>query len=385
MMKRLIPLVLIFMSLLLCNACEQQSTVEPSGRKVKVGIIGPFSGTDKLTGKQALDGIHTARQMQPLLLNGDVIELVVEDDKNEPSQTREALRKLAEIDEVSAVLIASASAPVLGIRSLANELETPVIALNATHPDVRKETGFISQLCFDDTMQGMVAALFVMDELLIEKVAVFVNPDSAHSSNLAAEFIREYTSIGGHITETISVTAEEEDADYIDFLKNLRDRETQLLYLPIADRNLLQVAMAASALGWEPEMMGSDGMLDSFINHYPKQTGLLEGMRGTNYFDDNTPLTTFGAQAEKRYHSLFDGVPNTYAALGIESYALLRNAMNRCKEPDNRQCINRMIRNTRNFTGVIGNISIHADGRADRPLIVTTVRNGQVEFVVKVY
>ncbi len=321
--------------------------------------------------------------MQPLLRNGDAIELVIEDDGDDPSLTGEALQKLAGIDGVSAILIASTSNTVLDIRSLANDLEIPIIALTATHPDVRKQNDYISQLVFDDTMQGMVAALFVMDELLIEKVAVFVNPDSTYSSNLANEFIRQYTAIGGQITATVPVNEGEED--YTAILEDLRNRETRLLYLPIADRNLLRIAEAAVALEWEPEMMGGDGILDSFLNHYPKQARLLEGMMATNYFDDNSPLTPFGERAEKTYRSLFGGIPNTYNALGVESYALLLNAMNRCEKPDNRECINPMIRSTRDITGVIGNISINADGRADRPLIITRVRNGQVEFVVKVY
>jgi hypothetical protein len=44
-----------------------------------------------------------------------------------------------------------------------------------------------------------------------------------------------------------------------------------------------------------------------------------------------------------------------------------------------------MIHDTRDFEGLMGTISIQADGKAIRPLIVNTIRNGRMKYVVKVY
>lgn len=383
MMKRLIHLAILIASVFPFNGCDQQSAIQPSGKKIKVGIIAPFSGSHLAKGKDGLKGIKTAKQLQPYLENGDGVELVVEDDQNEPSLTIKALEKLTKVDKVSAILILSSSEPVLEIAPIADTYKTPILALLATHPDITINSSFVSQLCFDDTFQGTVAALFVMDELLIDKVAVFSNPDSSYSSYLAAQFMRKFKSLGAQITETVSLTQETDD--YTNILESIRNKKTELLYLPIRAKDLIQIVKAVKKMGWKPEMMASDGLLSTMLTQYKEESGLLEGILATDFFSALMPLTSYGKKARKTFYSLFDGIPTSYTVLGAEGYALLLNAMNRCNTPGDRVCINQMIRNTIDFTGVMGKISIKSNGKALRPLVVSAIKDGRLEFIVKVY
>jgi branched-chain amino acid transport system substrate-binding protein len=280
MMKRLIHLAILIALVFLFNGCDQQSAIQPSGKKIKVGIIGPFSGSGLAKGKDGLKGIKAAMQLQPYLENGDGVELVVEDDQNEPSLTVKALEKLTESDKVSAILILSSSDPVLEIASIADTYKTPILALIATHPDVTINTSFVSQLCFDDTFQGTVAALFIKDDLLIDTVAVFSNPDSSYSSYLAAQFMRKFKSLGGRITETVSITQETDD--YTNILESIRNKKTELLYLPIRSKDLIRIVKALKKMRWKPEMMGSDGLLATVLTQHKEESGLLEGILATD-------------------------------------------------------------------------------------------------------
>ena len=383
MMKRLIHLAIFIASVFLFSGCDQPSAIQPSGKKIKVGIIGPFSGSHLAKGEDGLKGIKTAMKLQPYLENGDGVELVVEDDQNDPSLTEKALEKLTEVDKVSAILILSSSDPVLKIAPIADTHKTPILALLATHPDITINRSFVSQLCFDDTFQGTVAALFVVDELLIDTVAVFSNPESSYSSNLAAQFMRKFKSIGGRITETVSLTQETDD--YTNILKSIRNKKTELLYLPIRAKDIIQIIKALKKMSWKPEMMGSDGLLSTVLTQYKKESGLLEGMLATDFYSNLMPLTSYGKKVTKTFRSLFGGKATCYTALGAEGYAVLLNAMNRCDTPGNRACINQMIRNTSNFTGIMGKISIKSNGKALRPLVVNAIKGGQMEFIVKVY
>jgi branched-chain amino acid transport system substrate-binding protein len=74
-----------------------------------------------------------------------------------------------------------------------------------------------------------------------------------------------------------------------------------------------------------------------------------------------------------------------YSLLGVEGYALLLDAMNRCIDPTDRECINHQIRSTVNFTGFVGNITIGTDGKAERSLCINSIQNGLSKFIVKVY
>ncbi len=323
--------------------------------------------------------------MQPFLDNGDRVELVIEDDKNEPRLSVNALKKLTTKDKVSAILLLSSSTPALAVNELADSYQVPVLVLVATHPDIAKDKTFVSQLIFDNTFQGSVAALFVRDELLIDTVAVFNNPESAYSTSLAYEFIRKFGAIGGEITANINVPEMGDADDLKNIMEMLQRKKTQLLYLPIAVTDFIRISKALNETDWDPERVGRDGLDAGVMRGYPDETVLLEGIYDIDLYADDIQGTPFGEQAKKAYRQLFEKTPNSFTAIGAEGYAILQHALNRCSHPDDGQCINTMVHNTDSFEGLLGRISIFADGKVERTLIINRVRKGQTRFVVKVY
>jgi len=362
--------------------CDRQQQIQPSGKKVKVGIIGPFSGDDIYKGKDGLEGIRTGMQMYPYLDNGNSIELVIEDDKNDPELTVKALKKLTEVENVSAIIILSTSASALAVNTVADEYKTPVIALLATHPDIAKDTSFVTQLCFDNIFQGMVAALYVMDELLIDNVAVFKNPSSYYSTSLADEFIKKYESLGGRVTDIVPVNPATEITEQI--LDVIRENGAELLYLPIEAKKLIEILQTTEKMSWNPKKMGSDGLLSAVLRKHEKDIGQLEGLLAIDYYTEDVPFTPFGKKASKTYQKLYKSRGSTYVAAGVEGFAVLFRAMNLCNTGD-RECINSMLHSTNNFEGLMGKISIQTGGKVVRPLIVNAIKKSRMEFIVKVY
>ena len=124
------------------------------------------------------------------------------------------------------------------------------------------------------------------------------------------------------------------------------------------------------------------------LGEFPDRVNELEGMYATDLFSDTGEFVRhrrLGRRAEVSFAELFDGQKNTFTGLGVESYALLVHAMNRCVESIDRDCINRALRSTRDFEGTMSRISIDESGRARRPVYVNTIRDGYLESVVKVY
>ena len=382
-MKNLVYLSILFCFVCWLGGCDQKPAIEPSGKTIKIGIIAPFSGPVLAYGTEGLKGMQVAMQLQPYLDNGNGIELVVEDDKNEPALTVRLLKKLVKEVKVSAIITFSSTSPVLAMAKVADDYKTPVIAAIATNPDITKDNGFISQLVFDDNFQGIVAALFVRDDLLIDTVAVFNNPTSVYSSHLAAEFERKFKSIGGEITDTISLT--EETADLSKVIKGVYDHTPELLYLPISVKDVIRVIREVRKLDWKPEMMGGDGLISTMFSQYKEEIDLVDGMLTTDFFAHGMPLTSMGKRARDTYRKTYKDTSTAYAALGVEAYAILLNAMDRCNDPADRECINRQIRSTTNFKGILGNITIGPNGKALRPLTINSIKGGRSKFIVKVY
>ncbi len=384
-MKKLLLFLLFAVFLFACT--EEQEKIKPSGSSIKIGFVGPMSGPDKVLGEDSLKGIQTALQMSPYLNNGDSIELLVVDDKNQPELTVKAFKKLVDTDKAVIVMIASSSASALAVNNLADHYQTPVVILLASHPEISKETKFVSQISFDNIFQAEVAALFVRDELLLERVAVFKNPDSYHSNSLSDEFIKKFRSIGGHIAGVVSVSST--ITDYGEILSRLRERNVQLLYLPMAVENVVEIRKKLSAIGWNPMGMGADGMLSRALAEKRADVRYLEGLFATDLYSSTSTIevTPYGKKALKVYRSLFKvgKRQSTFPGVALEGMAITMNAINRCNDFSDKECINNKLHNTVNFEGIMGNITIQSDGKAVRPLVVNRIQKGNLKFLVEVY
>ena len=263
----------------------------------------------------------------------------------------------------------------------ADDYQTPILAALATHPDITKNNGFISQLCFDDNTQGKVAALFVRDELLIDKVAVFNDPGDRYSRYLAAKFKEKFVSIGGEITDTVSMT--EVNDDLSKTIQSVYVRNPELLYLPLFVSDVLRIIKEVRKLGWNPLLMGSDGLISNMLAAHKEDLDFVEGMMAVDVFAHGIPLTSFGKKAKEEYGGR--DRPSIFAGLGAEGYAVLLNAINPCSDSADRTCINQQIRSTNNFQGLAGNITIGPDGKARRSLCINSIQGGRSRFIVKVY
>ncbi len=365
--------------LLFLFGCDQEPSITPSGNTIKIGIIAPFSGSAFSKGEDGLRGIRTAIAMRPLLNNGDKVELVLKDDQNDPAMAVQALAELTQTDQVAAVVTLSSSGPVLSMTKRANTYQTPIVAVLATHPDVTKESDYVSQICFDNIFQGHVAAFFVRDDLLLDRVAIFRTPTSFYSSNLAAEFESQFTALGGIITDVRDI--QEGENDLADTLALVMEKGPELLYMPLGAKEVIAIMKAVNEMGWDPREMASDGLLATVFLQYKQHLHLLEGLLSTDFFHYSSAETEFGKLAKKRHK----GKATSYTAMGVEGFSILLDAMNRCENPRDRDCINRKIRSTNGFEGLMGKITIDAKGKAHRPVIINAIENSRLKYVVKVY
>ena len=381
-MKRFLHTVLLSL-FILASGCDRLSPVVPSGEVVKIGFLGPRQGPNLTQGQDTLEGVLAAQGILPMLNNGDRIEVIAEDSGNDPDVTRRAMQKLVLEDGVSVLLLGLDSENLLQMSQVVESLQTPAIALIATHPDIVSGSTYINQLCFDDDTQGVVSALFVRDELLIKRAAVIVDPSDPHSKYLQAAFEKKFSDTGGVLTGSHNVTEMGEE-----LLRPLQAQETELLYLPVSARSVLQVQSVLDEMDWSPEIMAGDGLLASVLGKFPEQASDIDGIYATDLFSDRGDFVRhkrLGRAAEASFDDLFSGEENTFTSLGVEGYAIVVHALNQCLPATDRQCIKTAIRSTENFEGIMAKISIYIKGRATRPVYVNTIENGFLDSVVKVY
>jgi len=378
-MKPVFKRMLFILCIGLAAGCDRTPAINPSGKTIKIGVLAPFSGPDRTKGIDGVKGMERAMRFRPLLDNGDRVILVKADDKNDPTLSVQVLKNLADKEKVSAVITFSGSGPVLALAKTADAVRVPILAVVATHPDTTKDNRFISQLCFDDHVQGTIAALFVRDELLLDRAAVFSNPKSAYSTYLASAFETKFRSIGGEITDRVLLTGD--DGTLAETIETLKAKDPELLYLPVGTQAIIRMAGEIRKHHWKPKMMTTDGFMATMLAQHEEHLGLVSDMLTTDFFADDMPLSPFGKRMNYQHHRL----KTSYTALGMEGYALLVDAMNRCGDPGDRERLNSQIRATSNFMGVAGRITIRSDGRAERPLAIASFAHGRSRIIARVY
>ncbi|MFV1982072.1 MAG: ABC transporter substrate-binding protein [Thiohalomonadales bacterium] len=381
-MAQLVRFIIIFILLLSFVGCDQPAA-PLSGLKIKIGVITPISGSNSAAGKHGLKGIQFARQLNSFLDNGDEIELIIEDDQSDPKKSVIALDKLVNENHVSAILLLSGSNSAVAVSKVANKYETPIIATIATNPEAPRNSQFISQLAFDDETQAIVAALFVRDELLIKRVAIFNNPNSIYSNYLAQKFADKLKSVDGIVTDFINLS-EEGPNNYLDIIKMVQKKDPKLLYLPINANAVLAIAKAAKEINWSPKMLATDGMLSRVIEQNKSDLKLLNGMLATDLYSSTMILSDYGKKVLDHINENNIKI-TTHLLTGIEGYDFLLNAINQCEEPISRLCINDMMHTQKDFTGITGIITINENGKTERTLFVNTIEGEQLKSVVKVH
>jgi branched-chain amino acid transport system substrate-binding protein len=384
-MKHLNPLVLllsILLSILLSvSGCEKRApAIQPNGESILVGVIGELNS---FKGRSAIGGMERVLELHSLLDDGTAIELRLENAADEADAASAALQRLAASKEIVAVVSLFGSETTLAMAPLANQLAIPVLAATATNPDIVEGGPWISQLMYDDSFQGAVAAVFVGDELRVERVAVVSDPENTYSRYLAEQFTSKFEAEGGELTRQIHLTGSA--ADDSGELAGARGDHTELIYMTVGAEQLLAIGKVLEAMDWKPRLMGPDGSLSSLQSRFPGQLYLFEGMLATDVYSPSMPLSQVG----KEHRVLPAGVLrqlDTFSVLGIEALAVLKSAMIRCDQrATDRACLGAAIRDTRDLPGILGRITITQDGRAIRPLVINTIKKGNIVYRVRVY
>ncbi|MGI9537692.1 MAG: ABC transporter substrate-binding protein [Desulfocapsaceae bacterium] len=364
----------------LLSSCETGIEPKSTPISVKLGVVGPFSGTNKRWGESGFQGVQTAVEYHKVRNRGLQVEIIKEDDQSDPAKADLAFAKLAIQDQVDAVIVLSGSRTTLGIAKSADRYKIPIISTLSSLPEVTKND-WVSQIIFDDRAQGTVAALFVMDELLIERASVIWDGDDPHSKVLAENFKRTYQEAGGSIV-SIDISARQDD--YLKILDQLQKNNVEFVYLPMEGRHVANFEQSVREMRFNPQSMVSDGVLSQLMLEYADNPNLLEGMLATDIYANEVPVSDFGKAVSLKFKKLFNTPATTITALGCEGTHVALTAIEKCGKNPQNECINRMIRSGNEFEGILDPFFIGLDGNAQRPVYINKIRNKRLRFLLKV-
>lgn len=378
---RSLYIVIVLSLTLLLTGCGERDTIKPSGKVIKIGVIGPLSGESASIGRKALEGLQAAQAIHPLTANGDRIELIVKDDESSPEKVADVFLGLLAEEKLDALITLSTSDGVMNMTKVINAQKLPVIVALASHESITTGSPYISRVCMNNAQQSRVAAYFIHDELFLEKTAIFYNAETAYSNSLAHSFQEAYEKIGGEIIADMTSGLSIKDLRPI--LRRLKTQGVEVLYTSVKGKRSVDLLRLRQELDWDVVIIGSDGMLGSLKEYGLKGTRSVEGLFVTeNYADDS--VATIEEVLLERYAKKNDVLLNTHSYLAYESYLLLLEALAKCSAGCKSDELNSRLRDHEVFRGLNDRISV-IGGEVQRPIFINHVHNAKMLMHLKVY
>ncbi len=348
---------------------------------IKIGFIAPLTGDVKTFGESAKNGFAIA--LEEYAKKGKyIIEPVIADDKNDPTEGTNAALKLITQDRVIAITGPLTSKVSIPVSEIANNNKIPMITGTATNPKVTVHEGkrkpYVFRGCFIDPFQGTVAANFALKDLKAKTAAVLYDVGNDYSKGLADFFKSTFTNGKGIIVAYESY--QKDDVDFSALITKIQVKKPDIIYIPDYYNKVALIARQIREKGLKSTMLGGDGW-DS-----PDLLKIAGNAIVGGYFTNHYSPDRKDPVAEafiKRYKEKYGMVPDTFAALSYDATMMLLKAIDSSNKPAQEEIV-KNLSSLKSHKGVTGNISFDKNGDAIKSVVLLKVEKDKVKYMTTV-
>ena len=270
-MKKILALALALMMIFALCACgdsaapaasnapegETAAPADGANPVVKIGVFEPQTGDNGAGGKQEILGMQYANYVQPTVeIGGQTydVQLEIVDNRttaeNGPSAAAELVNR-----GVSVVLGSYGSGVSMAGGQVFSEAGVPAIGVTCTNPQVTSDCDVYFRICFLDPFQGTVLANYAYKVLGVEKAYTLAMLGSDYDQGLIYYFTQAFEALGG---EVVSEDFPEATANFVSYINNAKAAGAGVIFAPVSTNYAQLIIEAASAQGFEGELLGSD-------------------------------------------------------------------------------------------------------------------------------
>ncbi|HCE43076.1 MAG TPA: hypothetical protein DET40_05980 [Lentisphaeria bacterium] len=361
-----------FAALLFAGICHSGICGE-----IKVGVNLPLSGNLTSYGKATLDGIKLKAEEINAAggVNGSKLVLIIEDNKGDQTETRNAYKKLAGSDKVVAVLGPITSTNAIAVRRDAAEIKVPVISPTATNDKVTLKNPYMFKACFSDSFQGKIAANYAIKDKGLKTAAILIDMNSDYSKGLCESFKKAFETAGGKVVAQESY--QQKDTEFGAQLKKIKESNAQTLFVPGYPPEVQLIIKQAKVIGYDSRLCGADGWdNEAVINGSgPNVEGCF--IVGAFSREDQRPaVQNFVSSFDKMYKTK----PGTFEALGYDTVSMLIEALKKGSTPE---AVKDGLHAIKDFEAVTGKISVTSEGDVEKNAVILEIGKDGGKFVGK--
>jgi branched-chain amino acid transport system substrate-binding protein len=239
-----------------CGSSDDGAAAGGSG-PIKVGLSGALTGGDAILGQTQREGVQLA--LDELNADGGIagrkIELVTEDEANDPSRMAQIAQKFVTQDKVTAILGGTNDGTAQVLAKVAESAEVPLVVPFANGDQITQGKKWSFQV--DVASTAFVRAAM---ELMTEKydklgIAYDNNAFGQVDRDFALEDLKELGK-----ASVADVSMPNEAGDYTAQLANLRKAGAEALFTPMSGTNVAQLRKDMIRTGYEPVIYGPNSL-----------------------------------------------------------------------------------------------------------------------------
>ena len=335
---------------------------------IHVAYMLVVSGPNSSLGIDSRRGIEIAVDDKGGKIAGHTVKLDGQDGGCSADTGQTAGTKLAADKTIVAVIGGSCSSETTAGLPVLIQAGLLVVSPSATAPsltDPAKHLAGFFRSCYNDKIQGALAAKFVWENLKL-KTAATIHDGSPYAQQLQQVFAYNFKQLGGKITTQEAVQVG--DTDMKPVLTKIASGKPDLIYYPIFNAEAAFVtAQSKSVAGLEKTtLMTADG---AFSTDFVKAAGnAVAGMyqSSPDISGLGTAYTDFLAKHQKKYN---EAPLSIYHAHGYDAFNMIAAAVEKVAQKNadgslliGRQALRDAFAATKDFKGLTGSLTCDPNG-----------------------
>ena len=353
-----------------------------SAESVKVGLIAPLTGEVAVYGNAVKEAVQLYIDDFNAADHPFDINLIIYDDKGDPTEAMNAYNKLVYQDDIAVLLGPVTSSPTFGVAEASVDDGIPALTPTATHPDVTTYGDNFFRACFEDPFQGGSIAKFASSELKATTAAIIYNNADTYSIGLRDAFMKTAEEVGLTVTTTEAYGAS--DIDFRAQLTNIIKTNPDVLFIPYYYNVTYMICSQARELGYTGTFLGVDGT-DGVLAIEGADVSVFDGMYFANHYSADSDSQVTQAFI-KEYTDKYGGTPNALAALGYDGAMIVCDALERVNNDgvkidgeSSYEAIIEALRATE-VDGVTGHITFDENNNPIKTLSIIQIKDGAYHF-----
>ncbi len=219
----------------------------PTG-EVRIGFMGPLTGEVGSIGMRMKNAAALAVDEANATggVAGRKLELVSRDDLMDPKTATAALYGMIDADKIACVLGTGMSAIVTAEASVAGEKKIPLVTSSATAMALTGMNPYVFRVIPSNYFQAASLAKVAWQKYNFKRIAILFMQDD-YSKDLKDAFTKEYTALGGVVTEAKGF--EPTDTDFRVQLTALAATRPDALFIPAQHVATARILLRAREMG----------------------------------------------------------------------------------------------------------------------------------------